>query len=154
MALNLITDRTQADVDALKALLQKGISNMTSAEKLGFNMALSKGGYNYTDYNRVGLAVAELAGMLNDNGISVSVTAKSDWTERDNITASDRAAYLADLNALKDAFYGTIELPEAWENLTFEDANNAEKLLLEIEWNIYCMLAGFIYSGEYACGEY
>lgn len=154
MALNLITDRTQADVDALKSLLRKGAAGMTASERLGFSMALNRGAYNYTDYNRVGAAVAELAGMLNANGYAVSVTAKSDWTEDDNIAGADRAAYLADLEALKEVFYGTTALPDAWENITFEDANNVEKLLLEIEWNIYCMLASFIYSGEAFCGEF
>ena len=154
MPLSLITNRTQADVDALKALLKKGISGMTSAELTSFVSTEHKGSYSYTDYNRVGAAVAELAGVLNDNGYSVSVTAKSDWTESDNLPATARAAFLADLETLKTAFYGTTALPDAWENITFEDANNAERLLIEIEWNIYCMLASFIYSGEAFCGEF
>lgn len=150
--LTLVVDRAQADVDALKALLRKGIQNMTPAELAAFS-APHKGGYCYADYNRVGQAVAELALMLNDNGYSVTVTAKSDWTVADNITASDRAAYLADLNAIKNALCGAAELPLVWESIAFEDANNAERVLLEVEWNIYCMLAGFTYSGEVYSGE-
>ena len=152
MAATLITDRTQADVDALKALLKKDIQSMTLAELAVFT-APHKGAYSYADYNRVGEAVEDLAEILELNGIGVSVTAKTDWTPTDNITQSDRATYLADLNALKDAFYGTTELPTAWENITFEDANNAEKLLLEIAQNVYCMQASFTYSGEVYSGE-
>lgn len=147
----LIIDRTQADVDNLKALLKK--ASMTAAELATFNDS-HKGSYNYTDYNRVGKAVKELADHLTENGYSVSVTAKSDWTEADNLTAADRAAYLADLNALKDIFFGTTPLPSEWSNITFEDANNAEKLLLEIAYNINCMQSSFVYSGESYAGEF
>ena len=50
---NLITDRSQSDVDNLRALLARGKANWTSAELAEFNLARSKGAYNYTDLNRV-----------------------------------------------------------------------------------------------------
>lgn len=49
----LVTDRSQSDVDSLKALLARGVSNWTEAEEAEFNLARSKGAYNYTDLNRV-----------------------------------------------------------------------------------------------------
>lgn len=49
----LVTDRSQSDVDSLKALLARGVSNWTEAEETEFNLARSKGSYNYTDLNRV-----------------------------------------------------------------------------------------------------
>lgn len=50
---NLITDRSQSDVDALRALLARGKANWTAEELAEFNLARSKGAYNYTDLNRV-----------------------------------------------------------------------------------------------------
>ena len=50
---NLITDRSQTDVDALRALLSRGKANWTAEELAEFNLARSKGAYNYTDLNRV-----------------------------------------------------------------------------------------------------
>ena len=49
----LITDRTQADVDALVELLSTPMSDWTSEKLAEFNLAKSKGAYNYTDLNRV-----------------------------------------------------------------------------------------------------
>jgi hypothetical protein len=125
-----------------------------TAEELAIFNSPHKGAYSYTDYNRVGEAMTELQGLLSGIGITVTITARTDWAATDNITATDRAAYLADLNTIKDAFYGTTELPEAWDKITLEDANNVEKMLLEIEWNIYCMLASVIYAGEAVSGEF
>ena len=50
----LITDRTQADVDAVRELLLKVSGGTATAEELAqFNLAKEKGAYNYTDLNRV-----------------------------------------------------------------------------------------------------
>ena len=50
---NLITDRTQSDVDGLRELLARGKANWTAEELAEFNLARSNGSYNYTDLNRV-----------------------------------------------------------------------------------------------------
>lgn len=49
----LITDRTQADLDALRALLSTPMADWTAEQLAEFNLAVSKGAYNYTDLNRV-----------------------------------------------------------------------------------------------------
>lgn len=49
----LITDRTQADLDALRALLSTPMADWTAEQLAEFNRAASKGAYNYTDLNRV-----------------------------------------------------------------------------------------------------
>ena len=49
----LITDRSQADVEALRALLAVPLADWTAEQLAEFNQALSKGAYNYTDLNRV-----------------------------------------------------------------------------------------------------
>ena len=131
--LDLITDRTLADVQ-----------NKTI-----------KGYYNATDLNRVGEAVQELANLINGYGYSVSVSPKTDWQGGDvgDIpTVTQMAHYLADLAALKAAFYGTTTLPSTMDALTAEQANNIEKLLLEIERNINGMVSAFRHSGATISG--
>lgn len=49
----LITDRTQADLDALRALLSTPMADWTAEQLAEFNQTVSKGAYNYTDLNRV-----------------------------------------------------------------------------------------------------
>ena len=49
----LITDRSQADVEALRALLSTDLTDWTAEQLAAFNQAASRGAYNYTDLNRV-----------------------------------------------------------------------------------------------------
>lgn len=49
----LITDRSQADLEALRSLLATPLSDWTAEQLAEFNLAKSKGAYNYTDLNRV-----------------------------------------------------------------------------------------------------
>lgn len=50
-------------------------------------------------------------------------------------------------------FDGAKTLIQAMDNLTVEDANNIEKLLLELEANINHMVAGFRKSGKFKSGQ-
>lgn len=65
---NLVTDRSQADVDSLRALLARGAANWTAEELSEFNLARSKGSYNYTDLNRVTEAMDYINEQLVGNG--------------------------------------------------------------------------------------
>ena len=111
------------------------------------------GHYNATDLNRVGEAVQYVADLLNGYGYLVAVTPKTDWAISDIPRAADMTQYIADLNTLKNAFYGTTELPDSMNSLAVTAANNIEKLLLEIEDYITNMAAAFVYSGEVYGGE-
>lgn len=56
----LITDRSQADVEALRALLSTDLTEWTAEQLAAFNQAASRGAYNYTDLNRVTAAMDDL----------------------------------------------------------------------------------------------
>lgn len=112
----------------------------------------SKGIYKYTDLNRVAHNVEYLAGLLNGYGYSVTVTPKTDWAQEDIPTFAQMADYLADVVTIKAAFYGTQTIPSTMDHIDYEDANNIEKLLLEIETNINNMIAGFRKCGTQKCG--
>ena len=49
----LVTDRSQTDLDTLRALLAVPLADWTAEQLAEFNQAISKGAYNYTDLNRV-----------------------------------------------------------------------------------------------------
>ena len=49
----LITDRSQTDLDSLQSLLSIPMSQWTQEQLAEFNLIRSKGSYNYTDLNRV-----------------------------------------------------------------------------------------------------
>ena len=61
----LITDRSQADVDAVRELLLKVSGGTATVEELAqFNLAKEKGAYNYTDLNRVTAAMDYINNQL------------------------------------------------------------------------------------------
>lgn len=158
MPLSLITDRVQADVDQLKTIRAKlnnpsiGWSGLTGAEQAAWTAG--KGANNTADLNRVGTAVQTLADLLVGYGYSITVNPRADWSEAEEPEqAAELAAYLADVQALKDRFYGAGVLPVDLELVTVEGLNNIEKLLLEVETNINNMIAAFWRCGELRCGE-
>lgn len=153
--LNLITDRTQADVDYVARLSAKGWSGMTDSEKSEWLLGL-KGSYNYTDLNRVGNAVTYVAGRLTDAGYFVPVSPKIDWTDSDIPKESDMQTYLEDVEILRSALTvlpETPEVPEDMEGLTYEEANDIERILLVVDDLITKMINSYFYSNEIFSGE-
>nr|DAE47306.1 MAG TPA: hypothetical protein [Caudoviricetes sp.] len=153
--LNLITDRTQADVDRVRQLAQKGFGNMTADEKTEWLSGL-KGAYNASDLNRVGAAVAYVAGRLTGYGYVVSVSPRQDWQVSDIPTQESMTAYLADVAALRAALTvaaGTPEVPEDMDQLTWQEANDIEQILVDVDELLTRMAAAWFYSGELYAGE-
>lgn len=161
MTLNLITNRTTEDVDRIKALKAKinarGWASLTQAEK--DTWAEGRGFYNVGDLNRVGAAVAYLADVLHTYGYGVEVSPVTSWKHGDETVAPDElrqaqaATYLANIQALKAAYYGTTPLPSNMNNLDTTQANRIELLLLEIEDNLRRTAAGFASCGTFYMGE-
>jgi len=113
----------------------------------------SKGFYNAEDLNRVGRNVKYLVGVLHECGYDVPANPKEDWDETDIPKASEMESYLADLEALKAGFYGSIPLPDSMNDLTLDGANNIEKLLMEINELINRMKAGYRKCGTVKSGQ-
>ena len=130
----LITDRTQDDVDARN----------------------DKGTYNASDLNRVGAAVAYVAGRLLECGTSVYVSPKHDWSESDTPTVSQMERYRSDVAALRDALAAmptTPQVPVTMSNLTWSEANAIEKILQDTDVLISNMKASWFFSGDLLSGE-
>ena len=115
-----------------------------------------KGAYNASDLNRVGAAVAYVAGRLNGYGYAVTVTPKQDWTVSDIPTKESMTSYLADVAALRWAIAvmaSTPPTPDSANNLTWQEANNIEQILLDVDELLTRMAAAWFYSGELYAGE-
>ena len=153
--LNLITDRTQADVDAIRTLAAKGWAAMTDAEKAAWTTGL-KGAYNAEDLNRVGAAVAYVAGRLEDAGYHTPVEPKQDWQMQDIPTPAQMQRYLADISTIRAALAvmpSTPEAPTSMAGLTYTDANAIEQILLDVDALITKLISAYYYSGELIAGE-
>lgn len=130
----LVTDRTQQDV-----------TNGTQ-----------KGSYNASDLNRVGSAMDYLRDRFNSNGYHIQINPKTTWREIDVPTQSDMTLYLGDLGTLKSAIalpVYTPEAPSSMEKLTYNKANDIERILEIIDAMITLMVNGYWYSGELYSGE-
>lgn len=149
----LVTDRTQADVDRVNALMLKWLDGTITAEEKTEWLAGMKGAYNYTDLNRVGEAVAYVANLLWQGGHHISVTAKQDWTVEDIPTLAQMNAFLTDLTLLKSSVSGvSVNVPSSMNNLNFRTANQIEQLILAVYDAINYEGAGWTRCGVTSCG--
>ena len=154
LGLSLITDRTQADVDLAGRLNSLGLDGM-NVEQLALWNAGLKGAYNAIDLNRVGMAVQRIAETFESMGYVVDVNPRTDWEEADIPTAEELAAYLADVQTLRDtlAIATLPELPESMVYLDYVGANNIEKVLELLEGYLYLAMQSVFYCGEIYSGE-
>lgn len=158
LGLQLITDRTQADVDRgvyLSSLWVGGEWTGTDEELGEWNSSL-KGFYNATDLNRVGNAVNYIKGRFQECGYSVVANPKIDWTESDIPREADMAQYLANVAEIRGVIAvlpTTPPLPDDMAGLNYQEANNIEQILLDVDSLITRMMAAWFYCGDLYCGE-
>lgn len=140
--MNLVYDRTAQDVE-------------TARTQRGTTLTPLKGCYNATDMNRVAEVVTEIAAELNSAGYTVTVNPRT-YAGTDIIRRSDFAAYLANVQTLRDAIAvraSTPELPAADAKLDFVGANNIEKILADLDELIGWMKYSQKYCGTFAAGQ-
>lgn len=140
--LYLVTDRTQADVNA----------------------GNDKGTYNSSDLNRVGAAMNYVADRLRAAGYDPHISPKTDWKDDDWVDPAAQAVYLGDLSELRKQFTMLKSTPEvpprilatainSNDGLTYTWANNIEQILKDIDLLITNMTAAWFYSGDIYSGE-
>lgn len=154
--MELITDRTAADVALVLDLAGKVSAGTATAAELAQWMTDLRGAYNASDLNRVGAAVSYVAGRLTGYGYSVSVSPRQDWSPADIPTTTDMAAYLADVQALRAVLTvpsDTPDVPEDMEQLTWQEANDIERILTVVNSLLTRMAAAWFYSGDLYAGE-
>lgn len=154
--MNLITDRTEADVFNAKELAKKGYANMTAAEKTLWDAGM-KGKYKASDMNRVGEACAELYDALTAAGYDPwyygYAALRTNWTDDDEPTTADYQKYITTIISIKDTLGTVHAVPHTVNNLNFEGANNIEKMLLKVESELEGMVLMFPKSGMYESGN-
>lgn len=152
---NLITDRTQADVDRYAELQAKGWHGMTDEEKFEWETSL-KGAYNHTDMNRVESAVEYVANRLTEAGYVVLPVVKKDWTGNDKPTLDDIKRYMkniSDIRAALTTFVTTPEAPTTEKRLTYQMANDIEQILINVDDLVSRMARVYFYSNDLYSGE-
>ena len=88
----------------------------------------TKGAYNYSDLNRVERAVAEIS-----ERVGMNLTTKTDWAMWDIPKSADMVRYLNNISMIRSIIFdtsGVPETPNSMNNLTYNGANDIEKILL------------------------
>lgn len=114
------------------------------------------GYYNATDLNRVGGAVQYIAERLRTIGYALNIAPKTDWTVSGIPRASQMERYLHDVATIRAALTlgPTVPpVPSDMDSLTADEANNIERILLDIEDAIVRITAAWYYSGDLYSGE-
>lgn len=141
----LVTDRTQADVEARN----------------------DKGTYQAADLNRVTAAMEELVarfsvlGYLTDyqTGPETPTKPQEDqaaWSQEDVPTTAQMERYLTNVEAVRRVIAvlpTTPATPESMELLDYIRANEIEQILADVDDLLKNMAAAWYYSGEVYCGE-
>jgi len=156
--LNMITDRTVADVEYWRSLQRKGYAAMTDEEKAVWNNGTMKGAYNVSDLNRVGVALNYLREALADVGcISRNLfAAKTDWTVTDIPTAKNLSEYLGHVAQIRNAtmqLADTPATPTDTGTLNYSSANDIERILLASEHILHNIQKAWFYSNDLYGGE-
>ena len=153
--MNLITDRTAADVERYLTLRNKGFENLTAAEKSEW-LSNMKGAYNYTDLNRVEDAVQYLAGRLKERGYSADVSARKTWTMTSLPTLSDMNTYLNNIKVIRNAFATlstTPQAPATIKGFTYKEANAIEQIIFDVNKLLENLMSVWFFSGDIYSGE-
>lgn len=156
--IRLVTDRTQADVDALAAQLARPAASWTAEETGDYLAGRLRGGYTSTDFNRVTLAASHLAEKFSGYGYSPGYVpveiepGRTTWQEEDWPTPGLAGAYLENVERLRALMDIPIQLPADMEGFSYSQANAIEKALVLLDEYAPYMNAVF-YAGEVYAGE-
>jgi len=108
--------------------------------------------YGADDLNRVGKAMLYVAERLRSCGYDVTVSPKTDWGYSDRPTLTDAQHYLHDLKNLRDtltSFATTPQVPADTRPFNAEEANDIEKILIDIEAAIKLIIASYRRCGQF-----
>lgn len=162
--IELITNRTQEDVNRLTELTRKALTGtgatfadrLTEAEQEEWLALSNKGAYNASDLNRVGTACATLYAAFQGAGYEIPeyYPTPTDWNVEDFPYRRVMDYYIGNVAAMKAAIGAETSIPDNMDGLDIFGANAIERLLEEINDLLNRATLGFIYLGEGSTGEF
>lgn len=141
IAEQLVRDRTREDVDYALECRQKAVYSVQDL----------KGAYNISDRNRVGRTINYIAECLRNSGKDeVRIDMKADWNIYDIVKPSDNEKVLSSLTELKKYFPDDkiTEIPQSLDSLTYQKANDAEKVLYDFCGVFLRIGDSWVYCGD------
>lgn len=130
------------------SVLDTLVTDRTLEDALARN---EKGIYTAKDMNRVGQAVEELAEIFRQRGYIVPVDPKTDWPDTAGPTRPILQGYLANVSTMRNILAmpsSTPPVPASMRKFTWEEANDIEKILADIDWLLTLMAQSFRRCGN------
>ena len=153
----LITDRTQADVDAVKALAEVIKAGTATEEQVSrYLNEINKGAYTYRDLNRVEEAVAFVAGRLKEFAYIPVIPLTQSWSVEDKPNEMDFTRYFTNVTALRNAitvWQSTPEAPNSVAGFDADKANALEQILVDIDQILNHVAESWFFSGDLYSAE-
>jgi len=157
LAIVLINDRTQDDVIYWSDLRQMIINRTATLEQWQEWRTGTKGSYNATDLNRVGIAIREIGNIITELYVPVSVNPKTNWTISDIPTPAQMQNYLNDIGTIRNSVATIVtympSTPTSMDYLTYELANDIEQILLDAIDFVEQIRAIFLQCGNAWSGD-
>lgn len=116
----------------------------------------AKGYYGIDDLNRVGNAMYYIAERLRACGWDITVSPRTDWVLTDRATPAAAKRYLTNLRRIRTAlalFASTPEVPSGAAPFNAQEANDIEKILIDVEDMVGRTMTAYFYSGDLFAGE-
>lgn len=153
----LITDRTQADVDAVKALAEAIKAGTATEEQVSrYLNEINKGAYTYRDLNRVEDAVQYVAERLHEFGYLPVVPHIQSWSVEDKPNEQDFIRYFGNVAMLRNAitvWSSTPAAPNSVNGFDVDKANALEQILVDVDQILNHIQASWFYSDDLYSGE-
>lgn len=110
-----------------------------------------RGAYNAADLNRVTAAMLYLEGRFRGIGYGVRLEALPEaWTGQDLPQGGNMERYLTNLRRLRgvlELFPTTPPVPRTMDKLTWQEANDIEQILLDVDWVLTAASNVYRHSG-------
>ena len=162
-SLEYVTDRKQADVNRWDYLRAKGWSRMTQNERnewlgdLIVEPTAIKGMYTHKDLNRVEMAIENIVNTFREYGYAVpDMVIKTDWTYKDTFWKPEMIRYYTNIETLRGLIHtypDTPDAPRIGEKMSYQLANDIEKILIDLDYILGGLKHGWRYVGESIAGE-
>ena len=79
------------------------------------------------------------------------------WVKENKPTLEQSKGYVSNVKRIRETFHFVPDLPEAhsdMQSFTFQEANNLEKILVQVESMFQWMDKSYLMAGEAMCGEF
>lgn len=153
----LITDRTPADVEEVKALTESiKAGTATEAQVQAYLNQLHKGAYTYRDMNRVAEAVQYVANRLREFGYLPRLPVVQFWEVGDKPNEADLARYFGNVAVLRNAitvWSATPDAPSSAKGFDIYKANALEQILVDVDQILTHISQAWFYSGDLYLAE-